>query len=1737
MSTVLSKITKKGFARFLVFYLCLGLATPATPLLAAPGDITDITGYIPFEQGFFAFEVEAPIDSLKGVPVWDELERVLDYPYDFALDNAAALIAAGYPNGPFPTSIDNLTGRPSVDNTTGAFLGAGTGNDQGWPSYRRTESRRRAVEYRNPADNIPCQPDPANPDNPACVEVLRSFVYRLNGDTSAAGVPCAPGSAGCVEVPLIRHLVQPLNYNYQGGEELRLLNIEYAGGDFEVPGPLDNVTATTGQTACGFNFDPATGLFTPDPTLRDVYMYTPVTVTVSPGIDRLEDDEASVDYNSPIQSDLVTYPPNGVCVKTVEPVFVPGPGPAGSIVVGEGICLCGGDRGEPGYAGFGVLEADITTQYSTPAVPGKSGPGTTFVGPNVPRTVNDADILVGGGSDTNRLFDAARGFIYARDPVTGFGVDNNGVVDPEPFDADGVYPNCEGSKTYPDCYATLRKASIRIPLEGCLADNTSHLRCGSGIAPNYLWNSQEALFERAFEEELEEIAADPANPTPEEIAEATEEAQEEFPAFVAPSNENDYIRNREAASILGKAIFWDMQLGSDSVQACGSCHFHAGADNRTKNQLNPNHLSGDFTFQTKGPNQEIEPADFPFHKLFDPEIAGDPACMLPVVTPLGQVVCDASNIESDSNDVMSSMGVFFGVFGDIPPVGSFTPADNTGVRSVPPDIRTNNALSFRQQLEAAVTLGRTDISALNVGNLDPIPGFQDVRRVEPRNTPTLFNSAMNFDNFWDGRARHDFNGGSVFGPTDPQSHVWVFDNNAGTLVPTKQIIRFVSLASLFTGPGLSNFEMSLSGRNWAKVAKKLLQPGATPLANQLVDVNDSVLGVYSNQGGVGCASLAVEDRAGSYGTGPVAGKPGLCISYPGLIRKSYYPALWENDGLQRIVGRTSGCTKPMLNGERDPVDPPDCDPFDGYVLALDNAVVSPTDTNQFTQMEANVPLFFALGVQAWGNILVPDDSPFDRFFDSNNESFRMFGESGEPFLVLDYANCQYTGAQNPVPVQACFTEVGNFKRDSNVARAAALLPPIEARVNCSNETCTNVDANSIPSGGTRALNAPDPLMGLDFFLGSNFSLKNPRFRSMRCGECHAGGTLTDHTFEISSQTTFGDWIPEFVTPGLELFPEPLTRGRVIHPFALEGELQENAQDGVERNIADFELDEMGFPRGMALFDNGMYNIGVRPIHEDQGRGGRDPFGFPLSLGYLAMMNLGGVIDNNGTWYSPGGDNPDDGFALPPYPGIPLPNFDPDPLAINEQTGLPGDPTGGGLFAPTGQDFAINPGFAEEPVDPQLPPYLAPWAQNINVGDESEIDEVFVGLNTLQREGMLEGWIDTWGPFNPAATIGEVINNARQFSMGLWPNVNRVNVQGAIKAPPLRFAELTGPYFHTGSKLTLRQELDFYDRGGDFPFTNSSHRDFLIMHADIEDEALGGYLDPVTGVIMPPGTVGAIPEFTEEQKEAIKVAMIDFLIELTDERVKFERAPFDHPEIFVPLDGRAPENTFGRAGFLTRTTGDCNGIAGAGPCFRQVAAVGAAGNATPLPNFLNTASGPRCTPKAGGIDTGVPANTFQQRVYAVIPECEPGILNHYMSDTTQVVVASARAVGSTSSGATVAATSGAAPQVLARSTGMTFAGPAVSAATAVTLDIAPSGLQTAGTTITFSAAASGGTGTYQYRFWVHDGTSWTIVQDFGSASSYAWTPRSAGTYVVQVHARSAGSTAQYEAWTGIEYTVR
>jgi hypothetical protein len=130
----------------------------------------------------------------------------------------------------------------------------------------------------------------------------------------------------------------------------------------------------------------------------------------------------------------------------------------------------------------------------------------------------------------------------------------------------------------------------------------------------------------------------------------------------APSNLPEFVRDFEMARALGKALFWDMQVGSDGVQACASCHFRAGADPRSKNQLSPGLLQAggaDLTYSTGGgPNAQLKVSDFPLSRLALPGVRG-------ALDPL-----------TDSDDAVSSQGVHH--LGDeIDPLGFYVGSANT----------------------------------------------------------------------------------------------------------------------------------------------------------------------------------------------------------------------------------------------------------------------------------------------------------------------------------------------------------------------------------------------------------------------------------------------------------------------------------------------------------------------------------------------------------------------------------------------------------------------------------------------------------------------------------------------------------------------------------------------------------------------------------------------------------------------------------------------------------------------------------------------------------------------------------------------------------------------------------------------------------------------------------------------------------------------------------------------------
>lgn len=225
-----------------------------------------------------------------------------------------------------------------------------------------------------------------------------------------------------------------------------------------------------------------------------------------------------------------------------------------------------------------------------------------------------------------------------------------------------------------------------------------------------------------------------------------------------PSTLTTYVGDEAALVVLGKALFWDVQLGSDGRTACATCHFHAGADHRLQNQLAapPNGTTG-------APNRSLALDEFPFHAFTN---AGN----------------NNSPLIRSRREVVGSAGIVQRRFLDV----------NDG---------------------SAVESG----AASNSG---PALGGLSTRQVTSRNTPSVINAVFNVRNFWDGRASNIFSGSTPFGDADSQAFVLVA--RAGSLEPEAVRLDNASLASQAVGPPLNGVEMSFDGRGWAHLGRKML---------------------------------------------------------------------------------------------------------------------------------------------------------------------------------------------------------------------------------------------------------------------------------------------------------------------------------------------------------------------------------------------------------------------------------------------------------------------------------------------------------------------------------------------------------------------------------------------------------------------------------------------------------------------------------------------------------------------------------------------------------------------------------------------------------------------------------------------------------------------------------------------------------------------------------------------------
>ena len=318
----------------------------------------------------------------------------------------------------------------------------------------------------------------------------------------------------------------------------------------------------------------------------------------------------------------------------------------------------------------------------------------------------------------------------------------------------------------------------------------------------------------------------------------------------------DYIKNKEMAIALGKALFWDQAVGSDG-QACASCHFSAGADSRSKSMISPHSANSDYAMGNpgfdigSGVNYQLTASDYPFPK--------------------------------GVNDVTGSMGSF-------------------KAEMIEP------ALVTRKQAKKAKRKGQ-DVCRKIIDETFSVGGLNH-RQVTSRNAPSVINAVFNHRNFWDGRANNMFNGidpsGNRSNLENPDQGIWINDEEG--LRKVQVLIKNSSLASQAVGPALSGVEMACQGRLFPLLGEKLLN--RTALQRQTVSSTDSVLGgmLYPADYVYETEVVVIDDV--DVVVDIVNDKRGLIYDYRDMIELAFQDKYWNrtdplDDGFYQIESNFS----------------------------------------------------------------------------------------------------------------------------------------------------------------------------------------------------------------------------------------------------------------------------------------------------------------------------------------------------------------------------------------------------------------------------------------------------------------------------------------------------------------------------------------------------------------------------------------------------------------------------------------------------------------------------------------------------------------------------------------------------------------------------------------------------------------------------------------------------------------
>ncbi|MEE9493245.1 MAG: hypothetical protein V3W04_07715, partial [Gammaproteobacteria bacterium] len=830
----------------------------------------------------------------------------------------------------------------------------------------------------------------------------------------------------------------------------------------------------------------------------------------------------------------------------------------------------------------------------------------------------------------------------------------------------------------------------------------------------------------------------------------------------------------------------------------------------------------------------------------DSPVDGTPGLSVPLLGNLLGIAVD------DVNDVVSSQGlrsVPFEGLHCLDGVASAISCDDPLATTFPAPNAGNSASPGRQDLGLldTVVAGFDSAQGGDLGGgvffngfTAPAAGIPDtVGQVEPRNTQTIQNTAYNQRSFTDGRADLFFNGVNTLGFRDPASMVKVYtDQAAGTPIGEERMnLPFSSLASQALGPIESVLEMvghiaGGSGRPNHNLGRKMVN--ATPLFNQNIACNDSLLG---NSPIPGANTLHTGDASGGSdfinGFGGCAGgagtfSRGLTTTYNTMIELIFHERFWGDGSGDEVC-----LTAPS---------------FDTVVDLVANPSACDIGSANRTLKEINFPMFFALAIQSFEMTQFTENTITD-LLAGNIESCPDPVAGGPGCVDLGTGNVG-TVITNGNGRNAKVVDIGlpfpaNGNRAGGLVGVGLTLEECIELVALNNsavqegvatDLCTLKYAQFLhpkSEAGTEAGLAPhQPTGGQGGSIPAGAPIGGCPANTPALGLFnYNNGDMPNGDNCRNAQATLlnideGDGRFNAGATGCTVCHfNPERTGATVsattgfgapppEPFIPPGQLRREEPPALTERMVKFDA-------GIAIYDAGFYNIAVRPTAEDLGVGApifSSPVStdgkIPLSIAELKKRIASGVL---GTSFDPG-TIVDIGATI---------------------------------------NNGIGPGLL------QLPTSMVANGQGVD-----DFTPVPFQLTLACGPGLVGG----------GNGQGEPNNNP---NVNCDPNilVNEFILRnGAVKAPGLRNARFTGPHFHNGSKMNLRQVFDFYKGIGDLVNPTFGFPNLNLANLDAGLRII--QLDPIAAV--------------SDSRESAVVELLE--TGYTDFAAVHDEGKFDHPEL-------------------------------------------------------------------------------------------------------------------------------------------------------------------------------------------------------------------------------------------------